>query len=49
VVSGYSAATLELMGKLGMGSSGIKDEDEEVPDETKVSNHHSPAEISVQI
>jgi chromosome transmission fidelity protein 1 len=40
-ISGYSAMTLELMEKLGMGSSAIRDEDEEIPDETKVSNYPS--------
>jgi chromosome transmission fidelity protein 1 len=40
-ISGYSAMKLELMEKLGMGSSAIRDEDEEIPDETKVSNYHS--------
>lgn len=32
----YSAATLELMSKLGMGPSALKEDDEEVEDETKV-------------
>jgi hypothetical protein len=40
-ISGYSVVTLELMEKLGMGSSAMRDEDEEIPDETKVSNYHS--------
>jgi chromosome transmission fidelity protein 1 len=40
-ISGYSAVTLELMEKLGMGSSAIRDEDEEILDETKVGNYHS--------
>jgi chromosome transmission fidelity protein 1 len=37
-ISEYSTVTLELMEKLGMGSSAIRDEDEEIPDETKVRN-----------
>jgi chromosome transmission fidelity protein 1 len=40
-ISGYSAVTLELMETLGMSSSAIRDEDEEMPDETKVSYYHS--------
>jgi chromosome transmission fidelity protein 1 len=40
-ISEYSTVTLELMEKLGMGSSTIRDEDAEIPDETKVRNHHS--------
>jgi chromosome transmission fidelity protein 1 len=40
-ISEYSTVTLGLMEKLGMSSSTMRDEDEEIPDETKVSKHHS--------
>ena len=35
--TGFSAATLELMNKLGMGTSTVNDEEDEVEDEIKVS------------
>jgi chromosome transmission fidelity protein 1 len=36
--TGFSAATLELMGKLGMGTSAPDNEEDGVEDEIKVSN-----------
>ena len=39
--TGYSAATLELMGRLGMGATALQEEDAEVEDETKVCHHIS--------
>jgi chromosome transmission fidelity protein 1 len=38
---GFSAATLELMDKLGMGTAVANEEEDEVEDEIKVSNHVS--------
>ena len=38
---GFSAATLELMDKLGMGTAVADEEEDEVEDEIKVSNHVS--------
>jgi chromosome transmission fidelity protein 1 len=40
--SGFSAATLELMGKLGMGTARVEEEEDEIEDEIKVSIHASP-------
>jgi hypothetical protein len=39
--SGLSAATLELMAKLGMSMNGPKEEEVEAEDEMKVSKHYS--------
>jgi chromosome transmission fidelity protein 1 len=39
--TGFSAATLELMGKLGMGTT-VPDDEDEMEDEIKVSDHASP-------
>lgn len=39
---GFSAATLELMGKLGMGLSAQAEEEDEAEDEIKVSNSYCP-------
>ncbi len=43
--SGLSAATLELMRKIGMGPVASEDEDEEVEDEIKVSLSISNADL----
>jgi len=40
--AGFSAATLELMGKLGMGTPDPVEEEDEMEDEIKVSNHAPP-------
>ena len=39
--TGFSAATLELMNKLGLGFTNTAEEEDEVEDEIKVSNHTS--------
>lgn len=44
----YSAKTLELMEKLGMRSSIAKDDDEDIEEETKVSNTATLTEIISQ-
>ena len=40
--TGFSAATLELMGQLGMGTTVADDEEDEMEDEIKVSDRASP-------
>jgi chromosome transmission fidelity protein 1 len=40
--TGFSAATLELMGQLGMGTTVADDEEDEMEDEIKVSHYASP-------